>query len=338
MQSKYFNVAGHIFKVCLEGSLSFSELSAEQRRVALRLGGGEDIGIRPVSAGDSDTWQNNYRLIQGSGDKPFSFFPYAPFECAESPSEMTFTMRSGTFAERARWTWRFRSLFQGGEVSFFDRGEQVMMVFGRGQTATGREDVFVLDKDFSNATYYAVPDKDTFSAMRRVDMALMQQYLFISSGAGTLLTHASAVFYKHGAVLFCARQGTGKSTHSRLWLEHVPGCGLINDDHPVLRRESSGWMVYGSPWSGKTHCYRNISVPLATVVYLDRGSTNILEPLDPVLAFAEARNSLRDWTWLQDVVEHQLDSLAQLTSESPFFRLTCRPDYDAVDKCLAVLD
>jgi hypothetical protein len=31
------------------------------------------------------------------------------------------------------------------------------------------------------------------------------------------------------------KSGTGKSTHSRLWLDYVEGSELLNDDNPVVR-------------------------------------------------------------------------------------------------------
>ena len=61
------------------------------------------------------------------------------------------------------------------------------------------------------------------------------------------------------------KSGTGKSTHSRLWLENVPGATLLNDDNPIVRLTLVGAIVYGSPWSGKTPCYKNESAPLAGV-------------------------------------------------------------------------
>ena len=65
--------------------------------------------------------------------------------------------------------------------------------------------------------------------------------------------HASAVSLDNRAYLFSADSGTGKSTHTGLWLEYF-GKGrafLINDDKPALRKGDSGYLACGTPFSGK---------------------------------------------------------------------------------------
>ena len=47
--------------------------------------------------------------------------------------------------------------------------------------------------------------------------------------------HASAVAVDGNAYLFSARSGTGKSTHTSLWLDHFKDRALIiNDDKPCI--------------------------------------------------------------------------------------------------------
>ena len=47
--------------------------------------------------------------------------------------------------------------------------------------------------------------------------------------------HSSVISLHGGAVLFLGESGTGKSTHTRLWREHIPGAELLNDDSPIVR-------------------------------------------------------------------------------------------------------
>lgn len=51
----------------------------------------------------------------------------------------------------------------------------------------------------------------------------------------TAAIHSSVIIHENQAVLFLGESGTGKSTHTRLWLENVPGTRLLNDDSPLLR-------------------------------------------------------------------------------------------------------
>ena len=86
--------------------------------------------------------------------------------------------------------------------------------------------------------------------------ALWVGYGLMTLPYGTIAVHSSCIVYRDRAVLFLGESGTGKSTHTRLWREHVEGAFLLNDDSPVLRVEDDVVRVYGSPWSGKTPCYR----------------------------------------------------------------------------------
>ena len=86
--------------------------------------------------------------------------------------------------------------------------------------------------------------------------------------------HASVVVRQGRGYLFMGQSGTGKSTHSRLWLQNIAGCHLLNDDNPVLRIVGDEVVVYGSPWSGKTHCYRNEQYPVGAMVRLQQAPAN----------------------------------------------------------------
>ena len=57
----------------------------------------------------------------------------------------------------------------------------------------------------------------------------------ICSFAGVVLIHASCVALDEEGVAFIGPSGIGKSTHSGLWLKHIPGTRLLNDDQPALR-------------------------------------------------------------------------------------------------------
>src|SRR5690606_39491454 len=66
-----------------------------------------------------------------------------------------------------------------------------------------------------------------------------------------ILIHASVIAYQQKqGIAFLGKSGTGKSTHSKLWLQHIPDTELLNDDNPVVRLEEDGKaMIYGTPRS-----------------------------------------------------------------------------------------
>lgn len=93
-----------------------------------------------------------------------------------------------------------------------------------------------------------------------------------------MMLHASAVVRDGKAYLFTAPCGTGKSTHTRLWLENFPDAFILNDDKPALRLEDGTFYAYGTPWSGKTAQNRNVRVELGGICVLGRAKENRIMP------------------------------------------------------------
>ena len=89
---------------------------------------------------------------------------------------------------------------------------------------------------------------------------------------------------------FLGKSGTGKSTHSQLWLRYLEGYELLNDDHPIIRLVNDEVIIYGSPWSGKTPCYKNKQARLKAVVRLEQASENKIIILCPVKIRTDSAN------------------------------------------------
>ena len=96
-------------------------------------------------------------------------------------------------------------------------------------------------------------------SMRLYRFALWGGYGLMTLPYQTVAIHSSCIVYKDKAILFLGESGTGKSTHTRLWREHIPEAVLLNDDSPIVRVEEEKIWAYGSPWSGKTPCYKQES-------------------------------------------------------------------------------
>jgi hypothetical protein len=95
----------------------------------------------------------------------------------------------------------------------------------------------------------------------------------------TWLMHGSAVAVGEEAFLFTAASGTGKTTHTRLWLEQIPGAYVVNGDKPLLRLRDGFCEVCGTPWSGKENMNRNVIVPLRAICFLNRGAETQIEEI-----------------------------------------------------------
>lgn len=153
----------------------------------------------------------------------------------------------------------------------------------------------------------------------------------------TAAVHASVIVYNNRAILFLGESGTGKSTHSALWLKHIPGCSLLNDDSPVIRIELNEKMepapfVYGSPWSGKGQCYLNERYPIAAFVRLEQHKTNHLTSLDKLEAFGALLPSFPPAFQRDDYFEGEICRIiSAIIKTTPVFHFRCLPDKDAAE-------
>lgn len=159
-------------------------------------------------------------------------------------------------------------------------------------------------------------------------------FLLATSCRGTLLTHSSAVVFEGRAYLFLGKSGTGKSTHSRMWLRALPGTVLMNDDHPIIRLAEDGTVrAYGSPWSGKTSCYRNMSAPLGGIIRISRAGHNRARRLSPIESYASLMTSCSGMTWERELADGKDRTMQGVISVTPCWVMECLPDEDAARVC-----
>ena len=92
-----------------------------------------------------------------------------------------------------------------------------------------------------------------------------------------LVFHGSAVAVGERAYLFTAKSGTGKTTHTNLWLKNIEGSFVVNGDKPILRLMDGNPVVCGTPWMGKEGFGQNAIVPLSAICVLNRGQENRIE-------------------------------------------------------------
>ncbi len=163
--------------------------------------------------------------------------------------------------------------------------------------------------------------------------ALMMSYAFATADRMTMLMHASVIRCDGKGYLMTAPSGTGKSTHTRLWYDNIPGCDLMNDDNPIVRVIDGQAIVYGSPWSGKTPCYRNIQAPIGGLVRLWQKPENSIRKLPPVEAFVNLLPAMSNMKWDKRVYGGICDGVSALISICGMYGLGCLPDAAAAHLC-----
>lgn len=117
------------------------------------------------------------------------------------------------------------------------------------------------------AREYPADYLETLAVYRKLTTLLVQD--------DTLLMHGSVVAVDGQAYLFTAKSGTGKSTHTGLWMQQFGSRAvMVNGDKPLLHITAAGVTAYGTPWDGKEHLSANIACPLKAICILTRSERN----------------------------------------------------------------
>lgn len=147
---------------------------------------------------------------------------------------------------------------------------------------------------------------------------------------GGMFLHSSAIAYNGEAFLFSAPCGTGKSTHTQLWLKRFEGSYILNDDKPAIKLEDGKFYAYGTPFSGKTDLNVNIGLPLRGICVLERGENNKIERISS----QEALFSILNQT-ARPKESSRMDKLLKivdkLITDVPVYRLSCNMDLEAAE-------
>ena len=351
MQERTYKFGGHAIRVILEEPWAFKQMTEAQQELVDKLRRGEDPRIKPVPADKQEEmgindgimgkqlmtrerWDAMTREERIEYRHTLDFIQYAPFEVPAEEPLFTFRVQS----EEPEWLQKVEESGAWEQVVAVDEvppfyygyvheGRTIYAFYPVRDICAG---IFVMEPGYKEGTYYPKPRIGAAVTMMQVNTSLMIQYTFTTAPYSTLLLHASVTRYKGEANLLFGVSGTGKSTHSRLWLEHVEGTDFMNDDNPVVRFEDGRLMVYGSPWSGKTTCYRNVKAPVRALVRLEQAPVNRAERLLALQAYASVVAAVSTIRWNHSIMDHLIPTIEKVAMEVPCFRLECRPDEEAV--------
>lgn len=145
-----------------------------------------------------------------------------------------------------------------------------------------------------------------------------------------ILLHSSCVVVDGVAYAFSADSGTGKSTHTQLWLKHFGDRAyILNDDKPAIRIIDGKPYACGTPWSGKYDYSTPAVVPLAGICFLSRSETNQIKKADTGKAiyniFSQTVRRLGE-----SRMNLLMDNLNEIFKLVPIYDLGCNMSDDAV--------
>ena len=247
------------------------------------------------------------------------------FLCGEAGPDFTFTLR-----ERGEMTFPETVTI---DESDSDLGHVTLGKSGDGHyvTTIGARHKMLSDREFLENM--AEIDRNSPDASSALVSMLRIAFSQAALKYGCISIHSSAVVLGGRAFLFLGSSGTGKSTHSALWLRNFKGARLLNDDNPALRLEAGKVMAYGTPWSGKTPCYVNENWPVGGIVRLRQAPYNRYMECVDIEAFVNilpSCSAVRGDSLLQTRLH---DTLAEICAVIRTGILECRPDDEAAILC-----
>lgn len=340
---RHYNVGGFVFGLEVCAPYSFMEYTEPVLERIRRAAAGELYPVLPTRAGDEvpprTLFQRREELPESRTGFSLDLSQYEPFRTGDGKDSMfTLSVQS-----------------PGPELS--SEGETIVLniddtlpsyTIGRiGESTVFRfkgsdgftAAVLTLGSDSTCGSFIPVSRDGKMPASRPVsffvNMALMIMYTYNASREGALLIHSSVISHEGMANLFLGKSGTGKSTHSRLWLDFIEGTQLLNDDNPVLRFQDGSLYVYGTPWSGKTPCYRNTSRKVRAIVNLKQAPYNRIEPIKGIPAYSYLLSSVSSVRWDRRVMDSLTSTLSDIAMTVPCYVMECLPDEDAARTCLS---
>ena len=144
-----------------------------------------------------------------------------------------------------------------------------------------------------------------------------------------MMLHASAVVVDGKAYLFSAHCGTGKSTHTSLWLKLFgEKAYIINDDKPAIRMIDGVPYVYGTPFSGKHDISRNTKARLAGICFISQAPENKISTMPTQEAIVKVlEQTIRRLSY--DNMDKMLSVLDKILSSITVYSLECNMDISA---------
>lgn len=169
-----------------------------------------------------------------------------------------------------------------------------------------------------------------FYVIRDIFFTWMQQ-------KGILAVHSSSLIYNDKAYLFSASSGTGKTTHTNMWVERY-GVEILDGDVTAICIEDGEPIAYGLPWCGTSKLYLNKRVLLGGIIFLTRSCHNSVSKLTPFEAILRLAARCFTPTWTKELTNLNLSIAENLVAKTHCCLLSCLPNQEAVDTMKDYID
>ncbi len=157
-----------------------------------------------------------------------------------------------------------------------------------------------------------------------IDAVLRIVHTLVLARQGGFLLHSASAIRNGKAFLFAGVSEAGKTTISRL---APPDATLLTDEISYVRQQGSGYVAYGTPFTGElAKLGENVSAPIDTLYLLAKGSENRIDPIPPGEAARSLLANLLFFAEDEELVQSTFHSAFEFVSRVPVSRLTFVPD------------
>lgn len=167
-------------------------------------------------------------------------------------------------------------------------------------------------------------------AVRAADDFLRFAFIYTSAFHNTIILHASCITLQGKGIVFTGHSGVGKSTHSQLWLKYIEDAELINDDQPAIRVINNKTLIYGTPWSGKTQCYKQLKAELQVILCMKQAPENRITTINRTTLFTKLLPECSLIKTDKETMSYIIPTLATITGHVQGAVLENRPEKEAV--------
>ena len=282
----------------------------------------------------------NYRLLTDDGVAAYESANRLADFAAPMPYTHTFTLRLGDANALEEVRARGLGCPMAYETEYFtihDTGAGwafVNTLADELRLAEGARNVVLASRDYGELTVWVT---DRFFDIERNGHVLhtrpsipLSSSIRAACEAGMVMRdglplHASLVEKDGFGVVFLGPSGMGKSTQAKLWEKYL-GADFLIGDRPGMRKTGGKWVAFGMPWDGKDAIYRQVSVPVRALIWLEQAKENRITPMTSVEAMAVMLKQAMMPVWDDISMDGATALMGSLSLELPMYHLRCLPD------------
>lgn len=185
----------------------------------------------------------------------------------------------------------------------------------------------ILAEQQASQTRASLPYCESLCIYRSISLELLRYRI--------MLMHSAAISCDGRGYAFCAKSGTGKSTHIALWKQvYGDRVKIINGDKPLISQTisditgESTFTAYGTPWCGKENWGTRDQVKLNAICFIQRGTVNSIRRMTETEVIQKLFHQLL-LPEREDLLSIEMDMADSLIREMPFYLLTCNMSEEA---------